>query len=129
MNTQNYHIRQAFLDTNVFLKVTPRGFLQGDQLLEQLEGRITKRSLVRKLFEDGVLACDSTDGIRSRTTGKFCAECFEPRCHPRLRIHLLHQNVTYVLDLAPTSAANLFDVEDQAKIEGQKLYALDSISY
>lgn len=121
MNPEQFDMRQAFqTSTKTFVRVTPKGFLLGEEVLEALQGRITGVSLLRKLFQDSMLVCDSTDGIRARN-GMLCAECCHPRCQPRLRIQLAQGRVIYVLDLAITSAENLFSMEDEAKAEGQEL--------
>jgi hypothetical protein len=115
-NTQA--LRRAFARPTTRLgKVTAQGFLIDDEVHPELTGRIAKLRLLRKLFEDDVLLCDSQDGIQARN-GTSCEGCRHPRCRPQLRLHLHQGVVIYVLDLNLTSANNLFRIEDQAEKEG-----------
>jgi len=102
------------------VKVTPQGFEVNDEEFKELRGRVTKMTLVRKLFENGFLACSSPDGIRA-DNGTLCAKCKHPRCQPRLRIQLAVGQFVHLIDLATTSAENLFALEDQAETQGRQL--------
>ena len=104
----------------VLVRVTPKGFLIDDNPFERLEGRVSKTQLIRKLFEDHFLVCDSPDGTVARN-GTICAQCLHPRCRPQLRIHLAQGSVSYVIDLAITSANNYFLLEDQARSQGARI--------
>jgi len=113
--------RLAFRDpVHVFVKVTPGGFLMGDRTFESLSGRVAKVYLIRKRFEDGRLACASSNGTESRE-GLSCAKCAHPRCQPQLRLHLRNSNTIYVLDLASSSAKNLLSLEDELIMDGKSL--------
>lgn len=101
-------------------KVTPEGFEIDDHHYAEITGRLMKATLVRKLFEDGVLSCSSPDGIHS-ADGTVCDECQHPNCQPRLRVQLVARNLIYVLDLSHSSARNLFAIEDQAESENETL--------
>ena len=121
MNPDTRALRRAFAKPTTFpVKVSPRGFLIRDELSLELTGRVGKTHLVRKLFEDGVLICDSRDGREARN-GTLCADCRHPRCRPQLRIHLHREPVIYILDLAFTSAQRLLNLEADALEEGMRL--------
>lgn len=110
--------------TYVFVRVTPDGFERTDgSPVATLLGRIQKHHLIRKRFEGGRLACDSRDGVRSRR-GFVCDECRHPLCRPQLRVHLVPDfttKVTYVVDLAVTSAQNLLALSDELAREEKRL--------
>ena len=102
------------------VRVTPGGFEINDAIYPDLRGQITRMGLTRKFFHEGTLACSSPDGVRAMD-GTLCASCLDPRCQPRLRVHLAMDKITYVLDLASTSAAKLFHIEDEARAERLEL--------
>lgn len=121
MNPNSRTLRRAFAPPTTFLvKISPKGFLIRDELSSELKGRVGKTHLVRKLFEDGVLSCDSKDGRQARN-GTLCPQCRHPRCRPQLRIHLHWEPVVYILDLAFTSAQSLLALETEALEQGQGL--------
>ena len=121
MNPDFRTLRRAFAQASTFpVKISPRGFLIRDELSPELTGRVGKTHLVRKLFEHGVLICNSKDGRQARN-GTLCPECRHPRCRPQLRIHLHEEPVIYILDLAFTSAQRLLDLETEALEEGVRL--------
>jgi hypothetical protein len=104
------------------VKVTPQGFeVQDVAEYKELRGRITKVTLVRKLFEDGGITCSSPDGIQSED-GLLCDECLHPRGQPRLRIQLACGPTVYVFDLPSTSAQNFFALEDKAEAQGCEIF-------
>jgi hypothetical protein len=122
MNTTEY-LRNAFgKPVYAMVRVTANGFAIDDDLYPELRGRITRLSLTRKFFHEGMLECSSPDGIRAMD-GTLCENCLDPRCKPRLRVHLTLDKITYVLELPGTSAANLFRLEDE--IKAQKLQLVD----
>ncbi len=113
--------RRAFQPATYFpAKVTPDGFVVDDELVHALEGRVRKAHLVRKHFEDGVLACDSRDGVTARD-GTDCEACLHPRCRPMLRLHLQNADAVYVIDLAVTAAQNFLHLEDALEADGKTL--------
>lgn len=113
--------RRAFQSATYFtVKVTPEGFVVRDDLQADLEGRVIKTHLVRKRFEDTVLACDSRDGLIAKD-GTDCESCLHPQCQPMLRIHLKEGVVVYVVDLAVTSAQNFIRLEDALEADEKKL--------
>lgn len=117
------HLREAFQKpTYVQVRVVSNGFDVADDHYEELRGRIVKTSLLRRLFDDGFLACSSADGIRAED-GTLCQECQHPCCQPRLRVHLAYERLIYVFDLPPTSAANFFAFEDRAESQGARVIA------
>ena len=121
MNPNPQTLRRAFVKPTTFLvKISPKGFVIHDELSPELTGRVGKAHLLRKLFEDGVLICDSKDGRHARD-GSVCSECRLPRCRPQLRIHLHWEPVIYILDLAFTSAQSLLALEAEALEQGQSL--------
>jgi hypothetical protein len=121
MNPNPLTLRRTFAKpTALLVRISPKGFLILDELSRELTGRIGKTHLVRKLFEDGVLICDSKDGRRARN-GTLCPECRHPQCRPLLRIHLHWETVVYILDLAFTSAQNLLALETEALEERLQL--------
>ena len=113
--------RRAFQSATYFtVKVSPDGFVVRDDLQADLEGRVIKTHLVRKRFEDSVLACDSRDGTTAKD-GTDCESCLHPRCQPMLRMHLKEGVGVYVVDLAVTSAQNFIRLEDALETDGKKL--------
>ena len=118
---QRQGFREAFRKPTILLvKLTPKGFLIEDEIHPELTGRVVKTRLVRKRFEDRVLVCSSLDGIRARD-GSVCDECRHPGCQPQLRAHLVQGEAIYILDLAASSARNLFAAEDEAAANGEQL--------
>jgi hypothetical protein len=114
-------LRRAFQKPlAVLVRVTPKGFLIDGNPLDTIEGRVVKRHLVRKLFQDGALVCDSPDFTTARD-GTACDTCLHPRCQPQLRIHVAQGNLRYVLDLAVTSANNFFRLEDETRRKGEDI--------
>jgi len=112
--------RRAFArPAYLFVRVLPEGFLVNDDVETELAGRIVKSHLIRKLFEDGVLDCQSRDGITS-ASGKSCDECKHPRCRAGLRIHLRDGPVVYVVDLAVSAARDCLDLLDTFEAEGRR---------
>jgi len=100
-----------------FVRVTPKGFaIEDEDPVDELTGRIRKTHLLRKLFSDGVLACDSKDGITARN-GTACDDCRHPRCRANLRVHLQEGPVVHVLDLAPSAAKALLALADALEQE------------
>jgi hypothetical protein len=113
--------RRAFQPATYFpTKVTPDGFVVDDERVPTLTGRVRKTHLVRKRFEDGVLACDSRDGVTARN-GTQCEACLHPRCQPSLRLHLQNASAVYVIDLAVTAAQNFLRLEDVLEADGKTL--------
>ena len=114
-------IRAAFRRTTTRLaRVTPQGFLVGDERHHELIGRLDSYQLLRKRFEDGELVCDSPDGVNART-GQSCQACLHPQCRPQLRLRLRDGPFSYLIDLAVTSAENLFEIEDDAEAKGCRI--------
>jgi hypothetical protein len=123
MSPDRTNLRRAFQRPAVFpVRITPKGFVVEGELLPlpALRGRIAKTVLVRKLFEDGFLVCDSKDGIRSRK-GVLCDECRHPSCRPLVRMQLADGPLVHLLDLPFTSAKNFFALEDEAQRAGVSL--------
>ena len=124
MNHPNRQLQMAFRrPTTLLVKVSPKGFVLGaidDEPVAELTGRIVITRVIRKRFEDGVLVCDAPDGTLARN-GTTCRQCQHPRCRPLLRCHLADRGVVYIIDLACTSAENLFAIEDQAADVGDQL--------
>jgi hypothetical protein len=118
MTALDRSLRLAFAaQTPLFVRVCRDGFLIGDEPVNEIVGRLRSARLLRKMFRDGVLFCDSPDGITARN-GTRCADCAHPRCRPALRLSLARDSALYVLDLATTSARNFFDLEDHAQACG-----------
>lgn len=114
MNDKSKRIRQAFCTPfQVPAKVTPQGFEIDGHILPELLGRVRRVSLARKLFEDAILSCQSQDGVYG-SGGKICDLCRHPQCQPRLRLQLDSGHVIHLLELPPSSAKNLFAIEDTA---------------
>jgi len=114
-------LRGAFAQPALFLvKLQPDGFEIDGQSYQELAGRIIKTRLLRKLFEDGSLSCQSKDGVTA-DNGIACDQCRHPRCRPILRIQLLEQQRRYLIDLNASSAHNLFALEDRLHVAGQPL--------
>jgi hypothetical protein len=105
----------------VLLEIEPGGFRDGDRLLTLLTGRLARRRLLRKLFENRRLACCAHDGLVAED-GTHCFECAHPACRPWLRVQLAAPgDIVYLLDLAVVSARNLLDLEQQADHDGLRL--------
>lgn len=114
-------LRQAFKrPPYLSAKVTPQGFEVEDSLFDELRGRITKVTLTRKLFDDGYPVCSSPDGVKA-ADGTLCDECKHPNCQPKLRTQLASDTAIFTLELALTSAQNLFALEDKVEAAGQRL--------
>jgi len=114
-------IRRAFLlPTQLLVRVNTQGFVVADEMVAELSGRLQQVRLIRKLFQDGALACDSPDGIEARN-GTLCEQCRHPRCRPQLRIVLERGSLHYLLDLNATSARNLIALEDELAAEGLRI--------
>ena len=123
MSATDRTLRRAFAaPTPLLVRVSRDGFRVEDDTLSEIVGRLRNARLLRKLFKDGVLVCDSPDGITARNA-TLCADCAHPRCRPVLRITLVRDAVLYVLDLSAVSARNYFDIEDQAAACGTELEA------
>ena len=121
MSHERARMRSALArPTFLFVRVAPGGFVLEHEDREDLTGRIVKSHLLRKRFEEGMLACDSRDGIAARD-GNVCESCRHPRCLAFVRIHLRDGPVTYVLDLAPTAARALLDLTDDVEAKDQRL--------
>jgi hypothetical protein len=106
--------------TYLFVRVAPDGFVLEHEDRSELTGRIVKSHLVRKRFEDGMLACSSPDGVTARD-GTACDSCLHPRCTALVRIHVRDGPVIYVLDLAPTAARALLDFTDAVEADRERL--------
>ena len=114
-------IRRAFLlPTQILVRVTTQGFVVADEKVTELSGRLQQVRLIRKLFEDGTLVCDSPDGFEARN-GTLCDECRHPRCRPQLRFVLDRGAIHYLLDINATSARNLIALEDELTAEGLRI--------
>lgn len=114
-------IRRAFLlPTQLLVRVNPHGFVVADETVTELSGRLHQVRLIRKLFENGTLVCDSADGVEARN-GTMCDACRHPRCRPQLRIVLDRGAVHYLLDVNATSARNLIALEDELTAEGLRI--------
>lgn len=114
-------LRRAFAThTPLLVRVTRDGFLVDDELVPEIVGRVRTVRLLRKLFKDGVLVCDSADGVVARN-GTRCAECAHPRCRPALRVTLVRDSALFVLDLSAASARNFFAIEDLAVASGVEI--------
>ena len=121
MSAADRALRRVFAaPTPLLVRVSRDGFRVEDDTLSEIVGRLRGARLLRKLFKDGALACDSPDGITARN-GTLCADCAHPRCRPVLRITLVRDSALYVLDLSTASARNFFDIEDQAAACGAEL--------
>ena len=109
----------------LFARVTPRGFVVDGEVHKELVGRLGKTQLVRKLFVDGTLACDSQDGVSARG-GRVCETCDETGCQPQLRMRLhAPGDMVVIVDLASSSARNLFAVEDHLVKSGRTIADAD----
>ena len=119
MTRDHARTRRAFArPAYLFVRVAPEGFVVLDEVRDELTGRIVKSHLVRKLFDDCVLACWSKDGVTAQGD-RACEECRHPRCQAGLRIHLRDGPVVYVLDLAVSAAKDCLDLLDAIASEDQ----------
>ncbi len=122
MNDKTERIRQAFRGPlHVPAKITPNGFEVEGHLFPELLGRVGRLSLARKLFEEGILTCLSSDGEHG-TGGRACSLCCHPDCQPRLRLQLVSGHLVHLLELPASSAKNFFAVEDAAARAGARLW-------
>jgi hypothetical protein len=116
-------IRRTFRPANLRLvRITRHGFAWGDEVEASLTGHVTKTTLIRKLFEDGVLTCHSNDGKTGRDQ-RPCADCDRDLCSPQLRIHLREDQHTWLLDLHSTAASRILALADKARTQRQSLDA------
>jgi hypothetical protein len=121
VSISHQQLRGAFAQPTLFLvKLQSDGFEISGQAYEELAGQVVKTRLLRKLFEDGALSCQSKDGVTA-DNGSACNQCRHPRCRPILRIQILEQQRRYLIDLNASSANNLFTIEDQLHAAGQAL--------
>lgn len=125
MYETNRSIRDALSQPKLRLvRVLPHAFQVQDEELTELRGRVHRVHLVRKLFEDGSLVCDSKDGYLARN-GTKCEDCLHPRCRTLLRLYLDCGDGLALIDLNPTSAQNFFEIEDVAREAQLDLRKLD----
>lgn len=90
-----------------FIRVLPEGFLVAGQLASTVEVSIQDEQVVRKLWNNGTLACQSTDGYSSLTTGKPCRVCRDQtRCKPQIVLYVLLAETPYRIPLNHTSGKN-----------------------
>lgn len=108
------------------VRIRPGGFEVEGELHGELRGRVVKTSQIRKRFEEGVLACRSSDGLESEE-GVPCQECLHPDCRPLLRVQVQGSDDIWILDLPHSSARNLICLEDQMTREGRELITTDLI--
>lgn len=120
VSTDKNALRRAFAPRSSFVRVTPKGFVVHDELRSEMTASLCGIQLIRKLFENGSLSCDSSDGTQARD-GTLCDECRHPQCRPQLRLEITSDSERYVLDLSSTSARNLFAIEDEVEEHGDKL--------
>jgi hypothetical protein len=121
VSISNEQLRGAFAQPALFLvKLQSDGFEIEGQSYAELAGRVVKTSLLRKLFEDGALSCQSKDGVTADNRST-CDQCRHPRCRPILRIQLIDQQRRYLIDLNASSANNLFALEDRLHATDQAL--------
>ena len=121
MSAADIALRRAFTSpTPLFVRVSRDGFRIDDEPMTEIVGRVRNTRLLRKLFMDGALVCDSPDGEIARN-GTQCAVCAHPRCRPMLRVTLVRDSALYVLDLGATSVRNFFALQDQAAACGADL--------
>jgi len=106
------------------VRIQPGGFEIEDALHPDIVGRVRSCTRIRKLFEEGLLACHSNDGIRS-DKGVECETCKHTMCRPLLRIQIQADAQIYLIDLPYTSARNLIRLEDELQKRGQLLAGTD----
>ncbi len=105
------------------VRVRRHGFEIDGEVHEHIEGCLRSTRRIRKLFEEGILACRSDDGQRS-TEGTLCADCGHPQCRPQLRVQIEHGNQVMILDLPYSSARNLIQLEDELARKDRSLTGL-----
>ena len=121
MSTDKHLMRDAFEKPEPQrVRVVPEGFRLGDTVCDELKGRVSDITLVRKLFRNRALICYSPDGIEARD-GTVCNDCLHPQCRPQLKINLFCGRHLFLLDLSGLSAANLLALQDEADGEGVEL--------
>jgi len=113
-------LRRAFVPRSSFVRVTSKGFVVHDELHTEMTATLHSIQLIRKLFENGSLSCDSPDGTQAHD-GTLCDECRHPQFRPQLRLEITSGSESYVLDLSSTSARNLFAIEDEVEEQRGKL--------
>jgi hypothetical protein len=120
MSSATKDLRDAFQPRTALVRTHPEGFLVGDDLRPTLEGTIDRITLRRKRFEGTRLVCHSEDGVRA-VDETACDMCQHTRCRPHLRIGLVNKGTRYIVDLTPSSAHNLFALEDDILTSGGTL--------
>jgi len=108
-----------------FLRVLPEGFQVAGQVEPTLEVVIHDEQVVRKLWDHGNLACQSTDGFSSQATGKACRLCRDQsRCTPQIVLYVLVGQSPFRLALNYTSGNNYLAYRRRVKENGQELSAV-----
>jgi len=110
------------------MRVVPDGFIPNRKHQEQnagppfdqIEGRVVKMTALRIRYQRNAITCSSPDGTYS-TDGICCVECLHPDCRLKLKVHLRDGLILYLLYLNVPSANNLFDLEDEARYQGEEL--------
>ncbi len=104
------------------VRVRPGGFEFQDtgEVVPEILGHVTAHRGQRKLFLEGILACQSSDAVVA-ANGTVCETCRHPLCRPQIRLYLADRNALYVVDLAVSSAKNFLDLEDSVQGEGLRL--------
>jgi hypothetical protein len=105
------------------VRVRPQGFqiVESEERVSEIEGYVLAWKAIRKLFLDGVLSCQSNDGIVARDSNTECEKCRHPLCRPQIRLRLADRHVHYLLDLAVSSAQNFLAVESAMVAERFRL--------
>ena len=118
-------IRSAFeFRPQQYVRIDPTGFSIEGWPSHNLTGHIAKILLIRRRFENGQLTCQSGGDVTSRNE-EHCKMCHDLLCTPMLRVYLVTAGTTYILDLVPSSAQNLFALDDRLKAKGSSLHALN----
>jgi hypothetical protein len=90
-----------------FIRVAPEGFAIGGRVEPTLEVSIQDEQVVKKLWNQGRLLCQSPDGLASTTTRKPCRLCRDQRrCTSQIILYVLAADSPYRIALNYTSAQN-----------------------
>jgi len=102
-----------------FIRLSPEGFEVGNAKKRFLEVAIYDEQVVRAFWKNGILRCQSADGLRSLRTGKPCRLCRNQRsCTPRIVLYLLFAEEPYRLALSYSSSRNYLAYRRELKLKG-----------
>lgn len=108
-----------------FIRVLPDGFQIAGHITPSVEVSIQDEQIVKKLWSNGTLVCQSADGLSSLTTRKPCRVCRDQgRCHPQIVLYVLVDESPYRIALNYTSGKHYLAYRRRLLNEDRELRAL-----